>query len=250
MRNRLYTTLAVLFWLAIWQLMSMAIGQEILLVSPVSACSALMGMLGTARFYQAVLLTLSRILVGFLCALAVGTGLAALASFVRFVRVILGPPMAAISATPIASFVILALIFTGPANLSWVIALLMTLPVVYLNTLKGIESADRKLLEMAHVFRLSGLKKARAIYVPSAVPFVLSAARIAIGMCWKAGLAAEVIAQPKGSIGELLYRAKVFWATDEIFAWTIAIILISVFMEKLAVFGIGRLARRFEGADE
>ena len=47
---------------------------------------------------------------------------------------------------------------------------------------------------------------------------MLSALKSAMGICWKAGVAAEVIAQPASSIGDALYRAKLFLATDELFA--------------------------------
>ena len=51
-------------------------------------------------------------------------------------------------------------------------------------------------------------------------------------MCWKAGVAAEVIGVPKGSIGEKLYNAKIYLETPDLFAWTIVIIVISFVFEK------------------
>lgn len=253
---RLFTTshkrqitglLAVAFWIALWQLVSVIVGQEIILVSPVSAVRKLIEMMGAAPFYRAVLNSFGRILLGFTLALTGGILLAVLASVSRFARTLLHPPMAAISATPIASFVILALVLIGSRNLSVFISFLMVLPVIYLNVLKGITEADPKLIEMARVFRLGRLKSARAIYAPAALPYLLSACQIGLGMCWKSGLAAEVIGRPKLSVGDALAQAKTFWATDEVFAWTLAIILISVAFERLALMGIRALSRRLAG---
>ena len=90
--------------------------------------------------------------------------------------------------------------------------------------------------------------RARAIYAPAAAPYLLAACRSAMGICWKAGVAAEVIAQPANSIGDALYRAKLFLATDELFAWTVAVVLLSLAFEKLAVRSIGALEKRLTGA--
>lgn len=240
----LWRAAAILFWLAVWQLGSMAVGQEILLVSPLRAFRTLIEMLGERSFYAATLGSLLRILIGFLLGFLLAILFAALAKMARPVRILLGPLMAGIKATPVASFVILALIWISSANLSIFMSLLIVLPAVYQNVLDGLDRADKKLLEMAAVFSLPLAARVRAIYAPAAFPYLLTAAKLSLGMCWKAGIAAEVIAQPKNSIGTALQRAKVFFATPELFAWTIAIIIISVLFEKAAVRLIGRLSRR------
>ncbi len=230
-----YKLLATLFWLGVWQLASMAVGQEIILPGPRAVVAKLGVLMGTSAFYGSVCYSLSRILLGFALALTAGCALAVLSLWSRAVRTLLHPPMAVISATPIASFAILALVLIGKNNLSVFISFLMALPVIYLNVLRGIDSADVMLIEMADVFRVGKLRRARAIYAPAAFPYLLSASQIALGMCWKSGLAAEVIGQPDKSIGDALYRAKVFLETDSVFAYTIAIILISVVLERLVI---------------
>ena len=117
-----------------------------------------------------------------------------------------------------------------------------------LNMLAGLESADPKLLEMGRVFQLSRLSRIRAIYLPAAYPFLLSAARLSLGMCWKSGIAAEVIGQPRQSIGAQLNQAKLFFNTPDLFAWTVTIIVVSVVFERLVLCGIRALMRRWEHA--
>lgn len=235
--------LAALFWLAVWQGASMMIGQEILLVSPVSAVRKLIEMMGTGVFYRTVFNSFGRIALGFVLALALGIVLAALSKATGFVRALLYPMMTAVKATPVASFVILALIWITPTNLSIFCAVLMVLPLVYVNALGGLDAADVQLLEMAQVFELPLSRRVRAIYAPAVLPYLLAACRMGLGMCWKAGIAAEVIGQPRNSVGDALYRAKIFLSTDELFAWTLAIVLLSVLLEKAAIAGIARLER-------
>ncbi len=222
----------------------MAVNQEILLVSPLNAFRTLIELFGERSFYAATGGSLLRILAGFLSGFSLAILFAALAKVARPVRILLEPMMATVKATPVASFVILALIWISSTNLSIFMSLLIVLPAVYQNVLDGLDRADRKLLEMADVFALSFSARVRAIYTPAAFPYLLTAAKLSLGMCWKAGIAAEVIAQPHNSIGTALQRAKVFFSTPELFAWTIAIILISVLFEKVAVALINRFSRR------
>ena len=69
--------------------------------------------------------------------------------------------------------------------------------------------------------------------VPSPVSYTHLGCSVALGICWKSGVAAEVIGLPNGSIGDALYRAKITLSTGELFAWTFVIILLSAGFEKL-----------------
>lgn len=235
---------AALFWLAAWQGLSMLIGQEILLVSPVVAMRTLWRLMGTADFYRAVLSSFGRILLGFALATAAGVALSVLSGVFSPVKTLVEPLMHVIKATPVASFVILALIFIRARNLSVFISFLMVLPIMYTNLTAGIAAADPRLLQMAKVFRLSPLRTAFSVRLIAVYPYFLSACSLSLGMCWKAGVAAEVIGLPDKSIGEALYRAKLYFATPEVYAWTLAIILLSLAFEK----GVLALTRRLGAA--
>lgn len=240
--NWLEKPLAIGLWLLLWHIAANALGQEILLVSPARAFSALWTLLHTRGFYASVGFTLLRIFAGFFLSLACGTVLAVLARFVQPVGAFLAPAMNAAKATPVASFIILALVWLPSKQLGVFTAFLMGLPIFYTNVLEGLHRADGQLLEMARVFAVPLRKQMRAIYTPSAYPFFLSAIASSFGMCWKAGIAAELIGVPDGSIGEALYRAKLFLNTPDLFAWTIAVMLLSVLFEKALVSLVQRLS--------
>ena len=122
----------------------------------------------------------------------------------------------------------------------------MVLPVIYTNVLGGIRSTDDKLLEMARVFNIPVWKRIRYIYVSQVLPFFRSACSVALGLCWKSGIAAEVIGIPKGSIGEKLYNAKIYLDTPDLFAWTLVIVLISLAFERLFLAVLNRGVSRLE----
>ena len=237
---------SLVLWLLIWQGLSMYIGQEILLVSPVTVIHRLAQLMLKADFWQSVLFSLLRIASGFLLAVISGIVFASLAA--RFIPAeeFLAPAVLFIKSTPVASFIILVLIWVSSRNLSVVISYLMVLPVIYTNVLEGIKSTDKKLLEMAGVFGIPGHRRFLYIYVSQVLPFFQSACTLGLGLCWKAGVAAEVIGIPKGSIGEKLYMAKIYFATADLFAWTVTVIIVSLLFEKLFMFFIHALIKRLE----
>ena len=236
---------AVLFWLLVWQGASMALAAAyphgyLLLASPLSALVRLGELACTAAFWRAVGNSALHIFGGFLLSCVLAVLFAALSARFRAAREMLSPLVAAVKAVPVVSFIILALVWLDGRDLSLFISALMVFPPVYLNVLAGIDSADRQLLEMAAVFRLPPTRRLRAIWLPAVLPAFRQGCSVALGICWKSGVAAEVIGLPNGSIGDALYRAKITLSTGELFAWTFVIILLSAGFEKLFLFALDK----------
>ena len=238
---------AVVFWLLVWQGASMALAVlyphgALLLPSPVSSLARLISLAGTAVFWCAIGTSSMHILGGFLLSCALAVVLAALSARFSRVEELLAPLVAAVKTVP--SFIILALIWLSSRTLPLFIAALMVFPPVYLNVLEGIRRTDASLLEMVRVFRVPFSRTLRGVYLPQVLPYFRSAVSAALGLCWKAGTAAEVIALSSGSIGEKLYNAKIYFQTADLFAWTAAIVLISAAFEKLFLLLVDKIAER------
>ncbi|MGI5891312.1 MAG: ABC transporter permease [Bacillota bacterium] len=241
---------AIVFWIALWQFASSQIGEEILLVSPWVVLKTLVELVRQTDFWQAISFSFFRIVLGFIIAVVCGVGLAILSSQIYWIKVLVNPLASVVKSTPVASFIILALIWITSKNLSVFISFLMVFPIIYTNTLHGILNTDKKMLEMAQVFHISAGKKFLNIYLPEVMPFFVSACSVSLGICWKSGIAAEVIGLPSGSIGEKLYHAKIYLNTGDLFAWTAVIILISILFEKVFLSLLQRLQVRIEGTGE
>ena len=207
-------------------------GTSLLLPSPAETFLRLRQLLGDPSFYSIIGHTFLRIFSGFLLGTAAGCILGGLTAFSPLLYRFFALPMNAIKSTPVASFVILALIWIGSDGLSVFISFLVVIPMIYTGTLTGLEHTDRELLEMSRVFSFSFFKRLRYIYIPAVHPYLLSSCRTALGMSWKSGVAAEVIGIPQASIGEQLYYSKLYLDTAGLFAWTFAIIVISAVFER------------------
>ena len=235
-------TFIIAFWLILWQLASMIIKNRILLVGPLDTLKALSILIVSADFWAAIWFSFARISMGFFIAFFAGLLTGTLAYWKPIIDEFLAPPIHFMKSIPVASFVILALIWTGSENLSVFISFLVVYPVIHVNTLAGLASTDPKLLEMARVFRVPIWRQAMAIYRVSLYPYLASAMKTALGMGFKSGIAAEVIGVPSGSIGEGLYMSKIYLSTAELFAWTFVIICVSVLFEKIFLLLLRKLA--------
>lgn len=219
--------------LLFWQAAAVLLNETILIASPVDVVKRLFTIWKEPEFFSSVWFSFSRIVSGFLTALVTGTVLALLAGRFRIVEILLWPYMVTVKSIPVASFVIIALIWLSSSTLSVFISFMIVLPIIYTNVLNAIRSVDKKMLRMADVFGLSFKKRLLYVWLPQIKPFIFSASSIAVGLAWKSGIAAEIIGIPDGSIGEALYYSKVYLNTADLFAWTLLIIILSVGFEKL-----------------
>ena len=242
-RHILRGLLIALFWLGVWQAASMLVAKPVLFASPLNTAQALLRLLPTADFWLSVLGSFRRIALGFFLALLLGT-LTGIAAFrFRLLRELLSPLLTLMKSVPVASFIILILVWFGSQSLTVIVALLIVFPLIYFSTLSGLGSADPELLEMGKVHRVPAGRIAWQIYRPALWPYLRGACASALGMSWKAGIAAEVIGTPEWSIGEQLYLSKIYMDTAELFAWTLTVIVLSAIFEKAVLWLLGKAGK-------
>ena len=244
LRKTLRTLAVVLFWLLIWQLAAALVGQELLLPSPLRVARELLRLAGGAEFWLTVAQSIRRVLTGIASAVLLGILLALLTHKSALLRALLSPVMTLVKSTPVASFIILALVWLGRDVVPPVIAALMVLPVVWANVSQGLDGIDPQLLELAQVCRLPRGRVFRRITLPSVLPHLRAALCSALGLGWKAGVAAEILTVPARSIGKRIYEAKIYLETTELFAWTAAVVLLSLIIEGLLLRLVGRIGKK------
>ncbi|MBS6283269.1 MAG: ABC transporter permease subunit [Oscillospiraceae bacterium] len=237
--------LPVLFWLGVWQLAAAAVGQELLLPGPAAVGRRLLELAAGAVFWQTALASLLRIFGGLLLGVALGALLAGLTAWVPLLDWVLTPAVKVVRATPVASFILLVYLWVERGRVPGLISALMVLPVVWGNVTRGIAETDPRLLELARAYGFGRGRTLRRIYIPSVLPYFASGCRTALGLAWKAGVAAEVLCQPQNAIGTQIYNTKYYLETPSLFAWTLVVIALSFLLE----WAVGGLLRRAEGLE-
>ncbi len=227
-------------WIAIWQIVYKCVNREILVCAPKDVLMRIISLAGTGRFWQSVGTSVARIFSGLLIGVFLGSVLS-LSSLCNVLADALSPLRTVIKVTPVASFIMLAWVWLKRDSIPTFISALMVIPVVWGNLATGIKSVDKKYLELARVYGLKKSKTLKNIYLPSLMPYLSSSVCTSAGLVWKAGIASEVLCQPKNSIGAQLFNAKNLLETVDIFAWTAIVIIISVIIEAFIKYALRRI---------
>ena len=227
------------FWIIVWLIAWRAVDQELLLASPLQVlqCFRLMG---NGSFWLKVGSSVGGGLEAYVIGVSVGFVLAVLCSAISWVDLLIRPALTVIRATPVASFIILALVWLSADRVPILAGALMTIPVIFVSVSSGILSTDPQLLEMARLFGFSKLKTWCRVILPGLFPAFAASCEACVGMCFKATIAAEVIGLPRDSIGTGLHNAKIYLETDQLMFWTLIVILLSLVVEKSIRFAIER----------
>ncbi len=223
----------VVFWLGLWQLAAHLVDQELFIPYPLTVARTLWALAGRAAFWRAAGRTLLRILAGTLLGVAGGVAAGLLTFSLPLADALLSPALRVIRATPVASFIILVLLWVGSDQVPVVISALMVAPVVWESAVTGLKSPDPLLLEAAGAYRMGLPRRLRYIYLPAALPHLRAAVLTSIGLAWKSGVAAEVLAYPREAIGTQIYWSKLYLEIPSLFAWTIVVVALSWVFEKL-----------------
>ena len=225
----------IVAWLLLWQLTAAIVDSEFLFPSPTSVIKRLSELAVTADFWNAAAYSLGRISLGCAGGIIVGTLFGALTAFSKPLYEFFSPLLVTVKTTPVASFIILLLVWVKRSGIPIVIAFLMVVPILWSNVAEGLRNADRQLLEAAKIFRFTRMQKIKGVYIPSVRPSFTAGCTTAIGFSWKAGIAAEILAIPPDTVGYNLYYAKINLEYDDLFAWTAAVIAMSFLLEKAVV---------------
>ena len=237
MKNRLKKLLRAaippVFWLGVWQLAALAVGKELLLPSPAAVGGSLLALAQTADFYLSAGATLGRVFLGLLWGGLAGAVLAFFTHFSPWADAVVSPAVRVVRATPVVSFILLVYLWVTRAAIPWVIAGLMVLPVMWGSLSAGLANMDKNLLELGRAYRFSPLKRLRLIYLPSLRSHFSAGLLTAFGLAWKSGVAAEVLCPPDRAVGSRLQQAKLGLETADLFAWTLAVVALSLALEGL-----------------
>lgn len=232
MRNLIKNCIILVVWLCLWQIASVITGLEFLFASPVSVFKEFCVLIRTQEFYGIILHSFIRITCGYIGSFVIAVILGGVAGKYSLVRDFLAPAMHLMKSLPVAACIIMILMWFGSENVSLIVGGMVVIPIIYTAVVQGVANMDQGMIEMAELFRMSWIKKVRYIYFPQVYPFAESSCKVALGMCWKAGVSAEVIGLATDSIGVQMYYAKLYLLSANLFVWSIMVIILSVVFEK------------------
>jgi len=227
--NKLFV---IIFWLLVWEVAAAVINQPLYLPSAFLTFKTLLDLIIHHLFWQSVLATFTRVIIGLFISFFIGIILAIISSRSDFIALLFSPFLSTMKAIPTMSIIIIALVWLSTDIVPIFVCFVLCFPIVYTNTLNGIIHIDKGLIELCDIYKISHKKRLFELIIPSVKPYILSAIMMCIGLSWKSIIAAEVLSAPTLSMGYKLYTTKMYLDIPELFAWTVAVVSFSIIIEK------------------
>lgn len=241
--GEIYTLISFILIIAAWKITSLFISSEIILPSPENTALSMFNLIRTREFFIIILSSLQRGLLGFVISFILGALFGFLSGLNKIFKKIFEPFLSIIRTTPVITIILIALIWFKANNVPVFASFLMAFPIICTNIIEGIENVDKKILEMANIFKIKKSRVIGEIYIPSLIPFLTAAVSSSFGIGWKVVIAAEVLSQPKYAIGTSLQTSKIYLNINDVFAWTIYAILIGYIIERIIRFAESKTVR-------
>ena len=208
----------------------------IILPAPKSVLKSLGEIFFSEKLLKEVWITLFQAFLGvslsFLIALPIGI----LFGIKRKIFSIIKPVILFLQSTPVISLILIMLIWFPVRIIPLLIIFISALPIIVFNTYEGIISTDNTLINMAKVYKVPSKKILQKIYIPLLKSYLISTLNIVIGNSVKIIVMAEVLIHSPKGIGFELNQARINIETEKLFAWTIVIILLTYFFDKILNF--------------
>lgn len=230
-KNNYTVILGVLFWICIWWIISIIVSNVDILPSPYETIKTLSKLVFEVKFIKSILFTLYRVFFGFLLSVIIGIGIGVICGLNKMLYDLINPLIVTVKSTPVISIIFIVGLWAQSGNVPIVISFLMSFPMIWTNTVEGIKSTDKKLLEMAKCYNVRRTSIVKNIYLPSIKPFIVSGITFAVGISWKVTVAAEALSHPRFAIGARLYDSKIYFDISEVFAWTFIVVMLSFMFE-------------------
>lgn len=226
MRKISLSFVAVLFIVILWQWNSQRIDNAFIFPYPADVFKTLFTLLMSANTYIVILSSFQRLIISIGIASILGISFGLIAGIKPFIAEVLSPVVTSLRTLPVASVIVVILILYGQSNSLYIITFLMLFPILYEATRQGVLNIDKSLVEALSLERRRVVYELFNIYLPLSVPFIKTGLLQSIGIGFKVLVMAEFIAQSPVSIGRALYLGRVNIQYEQVFAWTIIIIII------------------------
>jgi len=225
--------LGIACFLVAWQAASFIVKSELILPGPPIVLKALASLSTTAKFRSAVSGSLARVLESFIISIAIGLLSGFISGISQPAKAFLSPFITGVRATPVLALILLAMFWFPSSQVPVFSAVLMAFPVMHTSAEAGIRSVDQNLLQMSRLFHVPKRVMLWRLRVPSALPYILSGAKNALGLCWKVVVAGEVLSQPRMALGSAMQESRLMLETADVFAWALVTILLCGLSEYL-----------------
>lgn len=243
-KNGLISISAPLIILIVWQTGSSAgLINKAILPSVVTVIDTCVGLIEKGRLQEHILVSIARVVQGFLLGTVLGTVVGIIMAFSKFANRFLSSLVGILRPIPMIAWIPLLILWLGIGEETKISLITVgTFWPVLLNTIHGIQSVDTKLLEVAKILKKNKLTVILRVIFPAALPSMFTGIRLGMGNAWSCVVAAEMIAASKG-IGFMITYARDISKPAEVLVGVFVIGLIGLLIDTVILRLQGRILK-------
>ncbi|HEX2824819.1 MAG TPA: ABC transporter permease [Burkholderiales bacterium] len=220
----------VVILIGIWWLASLRV-PHFVVPGPPRVFDALAALSASGDLWHNLAITLGRVGAGFIAATLIGLPLGIVLGANRRLGEFFEPIIPVMNTVSSAIWAIFAIIWFGISNATTIFVVFMTaMPLIITNVWQGTRTVSADFIELAHTLRMPRARVMTKIYLPTILPYFFSGARLAFGFGWRVSLVAETLGSSSG-VGYRLRQAADLIQTDQVFAWTITLVVMMAALE-------------------
>ncbi len=222
--------LLVAVFVGLWWVAALSVPHYIL-PGPARVWDALKLIASNGDLWNNLGITFWRVSVGFVFAALTGLPFGVILGANKRAGEFFEPVLPVLNTVSSAIWAIFAIIWFGISNATTIFVVFMTaMPLIITNVWQGTRTVNAEFIELAHVLRMPEWKVMTKIYLPTILPYFFSGARLAFGFGWRVSLVAETIGSSSG-VGYRLRQAADLIRTDQVFAWTLTLVVMMATIE-------------------
>lgn len=204
-----------------------------ILPSPIKVFTTFLNLLSSGKLWKDLSISFLRVIKGFAIGAGIGIVLGVLMGLSKALNKILSSLVSIFRPIPMIAWIPLLILALGIGEKSKVAVIIIgTLWPVLLNTISGIQSVDKKLLEVAQVLEKGKAQILIKVILPSAWPSIFTGIRLGISTAWTCVVAAEMIAASSG-IGYMITYAREMSQPDVVLTGVFTIGFVGLFIDYL-----------------
>lgn len=250
LRKLTFATASFGVLLVLWYLSVGTLFNSVLVASPQATFTKMASMLASGELLRDVAVSLKRVLVGYVVGCTLGIAFGAVMGWVKIVREFVDPVLELVRPISPVALVPLAMLWFGIGELSkYFIITYATLIIVLLNTSAGVSRTPTTRIRAAQCLGATNYQVFRKVVLPSAVPYILTGMRVAVGFSFMGIVAAELIGAQQG-LGFLIMNSQLLLQTDQLFVGLLTLGIVGFIVDRFFRAILARSMRRYMQSDE
>lgn len=232
-KNNGFYFLGIILLIIVWEVVSVASNNAITFPSIGVILKSLGEIITIKNSYLVFLYTILRLLISILASILIASFLAYFARRSNVFKKIITPIITIIKTTPVVSFIIILIVLIGHDKSSIIVSFLITLPILYEGFYNAYNSINSDIKDEIKLLSNTNFYVIKNIFIPIMMPHIITSLLQSVSLGIKSLVMAELITQPKYSIGRELLQYRNSLDMGGIMAWTIILIVVMIAFELL-----------------